>query len=298
MDEQHRESALQLGGPDAPGCARSCSSAACWWEAGSGCCVPVAPTAPTNRLPPRAAAVRSTWRIVLVRIDRVSVGGRKLYWPGHDAGRALHPDGHGVEPGGRAGGIAGPWLRRVLRCGRLHHRDPHRRQFARVGVVYRDPQPHHLGGDADVRADGGDRRRRVRAAGAGRARRLSGRRHHGPGRDRARPGLVGFRRAVAGRRAGRAANPTPCHRFLRAERPRAAFLRDAGCGDDRGLVRLAAGELAPRPCLDGAARRRGRGAGARHQFGKGEASCLWVGRGVRRTGGVDLRHYARRDLSE
>ena len=46
--------------------------------------------------------------------------GRRVYRPGADAGRAVHPDGDGAEPGGRAGWTARPGFRRVLRRRRLH----------------------------------------------------------------------------------------------------------------------------------------------------------------------------------
>ena len=109
---------------------------------------------------------------------------------------------------------------------------------------------------------------------------------------------VRLRRAAARRRAGHPANPQAAHRQLTCSaRPGVAVLPDAGLLGGRRLRRLAAGEFAPRPRLDGAARRRGRGAGARHQPGASQAAGLRPRRGVRRAGRLDLRHHADLGLS-
>ena len=91
--------------------------------------------------------------------------------------------------------------------------------------------------------------------------------------------------------------PKPHLGGLRARQPGAAFLSDAGCVGGRRLRRLAAGEFAPRPRLDGAARRRGRGAGAGHQPGALQAAGLWARRRVCRAGRLDLRGHADLGLS-
>ncbi len=57
-----------------------------------------------------------------------AAGSRRLLCrPGADAGRALHPDGHGAQPGGRPRRPARSGLRRLLRRRRLHHGAAHRR---------------------------------------------------------------------------------------------------------------------------------------------------------------------------
>ena len=83
----------------------------------------------------------------------------------------------------------------------------------------------------------------------------------------------------------------------RAQHAGAAVLSDAGLLAGRRLCRLAARGFAPRPGLDGDPRRRGRGAGARHQPDQCQAAGLWAGGGVCRPRRLDLRHHARLDLS-
>ena len=90
--------------------------------------------------------------------------------------------------------------------------------------------------------------------GTRRARRLSSRRDAGPGRDRACHRAIGFRLATARRRAGNPANPQTATGRFRTPQPGVAVLSDLGRLRGRGVRRLAAGELASRSRLDGAAR--------------------------------------------
>ena len=77
---------------------------------------------------------------------------------------------------------------------------------ARARQLYRDSEPFLLGRHADRGPSIGRRRGPVRHSRARRARRLSGSRHHGPRRDRARRRAIGHGRAAARRCPGNSAD--------------------------------------------------------------------------------------------
>ena len=80
--------------------------------------------------------------------------------------------------------------------------------------------------------------------------------------------------------------------------PVASLLSDPRGVGDRRLFRLASREFAPGSRLDGGSRRRGRGAGARHQPRQGQAARLRPRRRLCGTGRLDLRGHADVGLSQ
>jgi hypothetical protein len=99
------------------------------------------------------------------------------------------------------------------------------------------------------------RGRRVVRLAALRARRLSGGGDAGSGRDCTGDRAIGFRLPVAWRCTGHPANSQATTGRVRFGQPGFAVLPDPRCICRRRICRLAAGELASRPRLDGAARR-------------------------------------------
>ena len=93
------------------------------------------------------------------------------------------------------------------------------RQPPRACQLYRDSKPVILGRHADRGPRVGGRRGPVRDSRARRARRLSGGRHHGPGRDRSRRRAIGHGCAAPRRRSGDPADSQAENRRLRARRP-------------------------------------------------------------------------------
>ncbi len=139
----------------------------------------------------------------------VSALRRQFHRPGVPDGRLLRADGHGAQSRGRPRGIARSRLRRLLRGRRLYDGAVHGRQrvLARPELRLGMGEPVLLGGDAARDPRFRHRRHPVRRAGAQGARRLSGGRDAGLGRDRAHHRAFGRGLALARRRQGRAADP-------------------------------------------------------------------------------------------